>query len=190
MQEIKGQDMPHPLHRAVADVVCKLLDKRFDIVKDPACGGKQQVPLFIGARKGLNSRMCCVDLLVLLSETVRAIIEIEESGFLPTKICGKFLQTAIATHFIHDSHLGTAIPYAEKVLFLQILDRSSWPKSGSQKASQAKLIEKEIQKILPLRGITEYRLFVVSGANDQQGLASVGNWILQLIDGDMSGKET
>jgi hypothetical protein len=79
--------------------------------------------------------MCCVDLLVRSSGTVRAIVEIEESGFLPTKICGKFLQAALATHFIHDLNTEPAIPYADEVIFIQVLDGSKFLKPGSRKSS-------------------------------------------------------
>lgn len=32
---------------------------------DPACGGSQHLPLFVGTKKSRTTRMCCVDLLVL-----------------------------------------------------------------------------------------------------------------------------
>jgi hypothetical protein len=165
--------MDHPLHLAVAEEVRKRLDRRFEIVRDLACGGSQQLPLFVGQRKARDTRMCCVDLLVLQSGTVQVIVEIEESGFLPTKICGKFLQAAFATHFIHDSRTDATLPYADEVLFIQVLDGSKCLKPGTRKDSQAELIEQPIQGILPLGGITEYRLAFVSGKGDQRGLASV-----------------
>jgi len=166
--------MGHPLHRAVAEEVRKWLNNRFELVLDPACGGNHQAPLFVGKCKARDTRMCCVDLLVLQSKTVRAIIEIEESGFLPTKICGKVLQAALATHFIYDSYSETAIPYADKVLFIQVLDGSKCLKPGTRKGSQGKLIERQIRDMLPLRGITEYKLVFVSGKNDQKGLDLIG----------------
>jgi hypothetical protein len=169
--------MDHPLHLAVAEKVRQRLDSRFELVLDPACGGNQQLPLFVGQRKARYTRMCCVDLLVLQAGRGRAIVEIEESGFLPTKICGKFLQAALATHFIHGSRSEAAIPYADKVLFIQVLDGSKCLKPGTRKDSQAELIERQIRNILPLRGITEYRLVFISGKSDQQGLASVGKAI-------------
>jgi hypothetical protein len=160
--------MNHPLHLAVAEEIHRRLDNRFKLIRDPACGGKQQIPLFVGQRKSSKTRMCCVDLLVLSSGTVRAIVEIEESGFLPTKICGKFLQAALATHFIHDLNIEPGIPYADEVLFIQVLDGSKFPK-GSHKDSQANLIEEKIRNILPVRRsrITEYRLFIIKGNSDQ-----------------------
>jgi len=165
--------MDHPLHLAVAEEIRQRIDSRFEIVRDPACGGNQHLPLFVGQRKARDTRMCCVDLLVLQSGTVRAIVEIEESGFLPAKICGKFLQAAIATHFIHDSRAEATIPYADKVLFIQVLDGSKCLKPGTRKDSQAELIEQQIRNLLPLGGITECRLFFISGKGDQRGLAFV-----------------
>jgi hypothetical protein len=125
--------------------------------------------------------MCCVDLLVIQSGTVRAIVEIEESGFLPTKICGKFLQAALATHFIHDSRAEAAIPYADEVLFIQVLDGSKCLKPGTRKDLQAELIERQIRGMLPLRGITAYRLVIISGESDQRGLSSVGETIASAL---------
>ncbi len=119
--------------------------------------------------------MCCVDLLVIAGGSVRVIVEIEESGFLPTKICGKFLQAALATHFIHESRSEESLPYAEQVLFIQVLDGSKCLRTGGQKDAQAKLIEIEIRAMLPLKpgSITDYRLFFVTDELDQHGLARV-----------------
>jgi hypothetical protein len=166
--------MDHPLHLAVAKELYQRLDSRFELVRDLACGGNQYLPLFVGQKKSRAMRICCVDLLVLQSGTIRAIVEIEESGFLPTKICGKILQAALATHFIHDSHPISAIPYAKDVLFVQVLDGSKCLKTGTRKDSQAVLIEQQIRNLLPLNKINEYLLVFVLGKDDQQGLASAG----------------
>ncbi len=173
--------MEHPLHLAVADEIHRRIDSPLELVKDPACGGNQHIPLFVGQRKARDTRICCVDLLVLQSGTIRAILEIEESGFIPTKICGKFLQAALATHFIHDARSETAIPFADEVLFIQVLDSSKFLKPGSRKDLQAELIERQIREMLPLRGITDYRLFLISGKNDKLGLASVGEAIKSVL---------
>jgi hypothetical protein len=117
--------------------------------------------------------MCCVDLLIISAGQVRAIVEIEESGFLPTKICGKFLQAALSDHFIHDTRRELTLPYAPHVLFVQVLDGSKCLKPGTRKDTQAKLIELHIREMLPLRALTDYRLFFVLGPSDQSGLESV-----------------
>ena len=168
--------MSHLLHVAVAEAIKRQLNPPIELVLDQACGGNQQIPLFVGQRKGRDTRMCCADLLVISLGKVRAIIEIEESGFIPTKICGKFLQSAIATHFIHDSRSEVSIPYCENVLFVQVLDGSKCLKPGTRKDIQAELIEQMIRELLPLKKstITDYRLFFVSGIKDQAGLAPIG----------------
>ena len=166
--------MRHPLHLAVAEAIAQQLPSYCKLLRDPACGGSHNLPLFAGFRKGNDTEICNVDLLILSSKKIRMIVEIEESGFLPTKICGKFFQAALATHFIHQSHKKEGpIPYAEKVLFIQVIDRSKLP-LRTRKELQGELIEQEIQKLLPLRGITDYRLVFVAGKDDASGLAAVG----------------
>ena len=166
--------MLHPLHLAVAEEIKQRLPIEFELLRDPACDGCQQLPLFVGKEKNRATRMCCVDLLILSDGKVQGIIEIEESGFLPTKICGKFLQAALATHFIHDKQSEEPIPYAEKVFFIQVLDGSKCLKYGSRKDAQAAIIEQEIRNLLPLRGITNYRLLFVTGKDDAKEIAAVG----------------
>lgn len=171
----EGFRLKHPLHCAIAKVVKKHLNGNYEILRDPACGGTHQLPLFVGMRKGRDTRMCCVDLLVVSFGKVRAIIEIEESGFQPTKIFGKFFQSALATHFIHDRQPGQVLPY-DRVLFVQVLDGSKCLRKGTRKDKQGELIQRKIRSVLPLEGsgITDYRLFFVQVHGDSAGLHSVG----------------
>lgn len=125
--------------------------------------------------------MCCVDLLLVSGGRVRGIVEIEESGFLPTKICGKFLQAGLADHFIHETRPSGPLPYADRVLFVQVLDGSACIKDGGGKEEQARLIEAEIRRLLPLRGLTDYHLFFVRGPNDQSGLDAVGDSVKGIL---------
>jgi hypothetical protein len=168
--------MHHPLHFAVAEELQQQLVGRGELIRDSACGGAQHLPLFVGATKGCGTRMCDVDLLIVSGGRVRVIVEIEESGFLPTKICGKFLQSAIATHFIQDSRPELVLPYGNHVLFVQVLDGSKCLKQGTSKDFQGKQIERQIRSILPLKGsgITDYRLLFVQGIDDRTGLKFVG----------------
>jgi hypothetical protein len=188
-QNAEEEMINHPLHLAVADTINEQLSDQYKLLRDPACGGNQLLPLFVGPKKGRATRMCCVDLLILDSDKIRGIIEVEESGFLPTKLCGKFLQAALASHFIHDSHAEGPIPYAEQVSFIQIIDSSKFLKPGSRKDAQAELIEQEIQSLLPLQGITEYRLLLVSGKDDRIGLTEVGK-IVHQMSSDHQSKAT
>ncbi len=170
----------HPLHYAVAETIAQQLPIQYELLRDPACGGNQHLPLFVGPKKGRATRMCCVDLLILDSGKIRGVVEIEESGFLPTKLCGKFLQAALATHFIHDSHPEGPIPCAEQVSFIQVIDSSKF-KPGSRKDTQAEVIEREIQSLLPLRSITDYRLLLIAGKDNGTRLAALGELIRKLV---------
>jgi len=165
----------NPLHFEVAEELQKRIAGRGELIRDPSCGGAQHLSLFIGAIKGRDTRMCDVDLLIVAGGLVMVIVEIEESGFLPTKICGKFLQSAIATHYIHNSRPEHVFPYGTRVLFIQVLDGSKCLKPGSRKDLQGYMIEQKIRSLLPLKGcnITDYRLFFVHGVNDRSGLKSV-----------------
>lgn len=162
----------HPLHRAVANEIECVLSDEHELLRDPACNGSQLLSLFAGRAKARDTRMCCVDLLVVSGGQVRAIIEIEESGFIPTKVCGKVLQAALASHYVSGSS-AAAIPYGREVLFVQVLDSSKCLKRGTRKDAQASLIEREIKAMLPLRGITDYRLFFASTEPADNGLAAL-----------------
>ena len=66
--------MKHPLHFAVGEEMHRRLGGRFEIIRDPACGGNHHLPLFVGPHKARDTRMCCVDSLVLESGKIRAIV--------------------------------------------------------------------------------------------------------------------
>jgi hypothetical protein len=168
--------MPHTFHLAVAKELKKRLAGRGELFQDPACGGAQHLPLFVGHIKERETHMCDVDMLIVSEGLVRIIVEIEESGFIPTKICGKFMQSAFATHFIQDSRPEHVFPYSNRVLFIQVLDGSKSLKPGTSKDSQAELLEEKIRSILPVKGstITAYHLVFVGGVNNPDGLESVG----------------
>jgi hypothetical protein len=175
--------MHHPFHFKVAEELQKRLAGRGELIRDSACGGSRHLPLFIGSTRQRDTHMCDVDLIIVSEDKVKVIIEIEESGFLPTKICGKFLQSALATHFIHNSQPGSAILYDKRVLFIQVLDGSKCLKQDTRKDSQGKLIEQKICSILPLKGsdITDYCLFFVGGYNNPVGLESVVEVVLKAL---------
>jgi hypothetical protein len=171
--------MPHTFHLAVAKELKNLLADRGELFQDLACGGKQHLSLFVGDTKERETHMCDVDMLVVSEGLVRIIFEIEESGFIPTKICGKFLQSIFATHFIQDSRPEHVFRYSNRVLFIQVFDGSKFNKTGTSKYMQARLIEKKIRDMLPIKGstITAYHLVVVGDPNNPDGLAAVGESI-------------
>ena len=175
--------MDHPLHLAVAEELQRHLAGSAELIRDPACGGAQHLPLFVGPTKRRERRVCDVDALIVSEGCVRVIVEIEESGFLPTKICGKFLQAALATHFIHDSRKEAALPYGDRVLFIEVLDATKCLRPGGCKNAQGEMIEREIRSLLPMKKsrLTDYRLFFVYGPGDRAGLEAVGEAVAETL---------
>jgi len=151
-------NMPHPLHEVISDLLAPAVPPNCILIKDPACRGDQCIPLFCSAKRSFATEFCNVDLLILHDKKIRVIVEIEEANVKPTQIAGKFLTSALASHFIHDRHGEKAIPKDMRVTFLQFADTTGLP-VGSSKREQWKNIERSIQSILPLRGVVEYRLF-------------------------------
>jgi hypothetical protein len=146
------------LHEVISDLASEVIPAHCTLVKDTACRGDQCIPLFCSDKRSLATEFCDVDLLVLHSNRIRLIVEIEESNVKPTQIAGKFLTSALASHFIHDRHGVTAIPKDLRVGFFQFVDTAGLP-VGSLKREQWRNIERSIRLILPLGGIVEYRLF-------------------------------
>jgi len=155
----KGKRL-HELHMAIGDLVEDGLGERAQLVRDQACGGDQQIPLFCSEEKSNKTKYCNVDLLVIQDRKIRVIVEIEESDVKPTQICGKFLTSALARYYIHETEDDVPIGMHESVTFIQVVDTSNL-KSKSLKPYQWKNLESSIGKILPIKDsdIKEYRLF-------------------------------
>jgi hypothetical protein len=133
--------LEHPLHKAVGNLLNEFADKNgFEPRLDPACGnnkksGKQHIPLFLSS-KALDTRLCCVDAMLLKDGKVIVVIEIEESNIKPTQICGKYLTTALSRVYHHKNEPKPIILEKNSVNFIQVLDISS-----PHKKEQAKNIE-------------------------------------------------
>jgi hypothetical protein len=168
--------MTHSFHLAVAKELDRQRAGRGKLFQDPACGGPQHLSLFVGGVNKRESHMCDADMLMISEGQVRVIIEIEESGFIPTKICGKFLQSVFATHFIQDSRPEHIFPYGKRVLFIQVLDGSKFNKTGTSKYLQAGLIEEKIRDLLTIIGSTiiDYHLVIVGDPNNPDRLEAIG----------------
>lgn len=157
----------NPLHKKIGTAIqysnCK-------IIKSRECGGNQNIPLFCSKEKGNDTEYCNVDLLILKNKKIKVIIEIEESGIIPTKICGKFLQSALSSYYIHESENNVPIDMDNSVTFIQILDTSNLEETTS-KYDQFTNIEKSIQNIIPIKGntIDKYKLFFGNNLNFNNG---------------------
>jgi hypothetical protein len=98
------------------------------------------------------------------------IVEIEESDVKPTQICGKFLTSALARYYIHESSNNKLIGMGESVTFLQIVDTSGL-KDRTKKFEQWDALEKSINKILPLKG-SKIRTYKLINTDNLSQLAS------------------
>lgn len=151
------------LHMKVGKIFQEVFKERldFELVRDKACGGNQRVPLFYVSEKSRECEFCNVDLMVLKKNGIRIIAEIEESNRKPTQVCGKFLTSALARYYIHETKSNKPIKMNETVTFIQIVGTSRLVKDKTCKPKQWKVLEESLNRVLPLKGsrITEYKLF-------------------------------
>lgn len=175
-----------PLHKKIGDELKKIedelkgigLDKvRVSVRLDMACDSgkpKRQISLFIDKEvKARENELCKVDA-VLITESskknIRIIIEVEESGFNPTKICGKFFTSALAKSYI--DHDGNRIEIDQSIMFIQIIDKHKLFKNvkyvedkekedRSKKKEQLENIGKEIKNVLKFGCIEKYELIFI-----------------------------
>ena len=149
----------HPLHKVVGECIDSHKFRNCKIIKDPVCGGLQNVPLFCSEVKSNETEYCNVDLLILKDNKIQVIIEIEETDITPTQICGKFLTSALSRYFIHESENNIPIEMSDSVSFIQILNTARL-KAGAAKIEQFKNLQKSIMDTLPTNGskIREYKL--------------------------------
>jgi len=149
------------MHKEIGKILKDSLPSNYSLIRDKACGGKQRIPLFCIANKSRVTEYCNIDLLIIKENKIRIVVEIEESNVKPTQICGKFLTSALAHCYIHNSNNNEPIEMDESVTFIQIVDASRLMKDRTSKFKQLKTLEKSINRIIPLKNskITKYRLF-------------------------------
>ena len=151
--------MAHPLHARIGTALGSLVPG-YEVILDPACGGSENIPLFLTRKKSNDTEVCNVDALILLGGRARVAIEIEESSILPTQICGKLLTTALAKYYIHRNAQDRPIPLQD-VLFIQVLDDARLP-HGSKKRGQVEFLRDAILSMGLLATATQimsYRVF-------------------------------
>lgn len=172
--------MEHPLHKSIGDMFTGDLLPGYEVLKDPACGGKQNIPLFCSDKKSNQTEYCNVDLLIGKSNRIKVIIEIEEANVKPTQICGKFLTSALSFFYIYEDKDNKVYSMDDPVLFIQILDTSKLKKDKTLKIKQWENIETSIRRIIPVESskIDDYRLFYGDasefGANGEKRKELIG----------------
>lgn len=151
----------HPLHMIIGDIVQDSEFPNCTVIKDPACGENQNIPLFCTDTKSNETEYCNVDLLILKDKKIRVIVEIEEADVTPIQIFGKFLASALSRYFIHKTEEDAPIGMGNSVSFIQILDVSRLIQDKTAKFGQWKRMEKSIRNIVPVRNskISDYKIF-------------------------------
>ncbi len=134
--------MSHPLHIKVGELLRTWCHKP-SLILDSACGGEQHIPLFLVPTRRNANEICNVDALVLHGGCVRLVIEIDESNIKPTQVCGKFLTSALARWYIHDSSRAEPMPLQD-VSFVQVLSSAKLAKKKTSKLQQTKSIEERL----------------------------------------------
>lgn len=158
----------HPLHAAIGNFINGInLPEKCQLIRAPECRGNQNLPLFCTRDKINDTVYCNADAILVKSEKIRFILEIEESGINPTKVCGKFLTSALSKYFIHNVFNDKRIPIDKNATFVQIMDSSKLPERTSI-IKKGEYLEHSIRDILPVKGskITNYRLFFFKGDED------------------------
>ncbi len=160
----------HPLHLKIGEKLESLFNlPHYILLIDPACGGHQYISLFINKMNRENA-MCKVDAMIVKDTNILAIIEIEESGLNPTKICGKYLAAALSKFYIHN---GVKYSLSKDTAFFQIIDISKLNKQNTSKKEQTKYIEKSIQSINSTGIIKNYSIDCIDGNDDEITLSKI-----------------
>ena len=150
----------HPLHKLIGAHIKSLDLDNVQMSIDPACGGDQNIPLFMGDEpKSNGTEICNVDILIIKNDLIQIIIEIEETNIKPTQILGKFGTSLIAKYHSHYNTNSNKIMMSNDVLFIQILDKKTL-KAATSKIDQGQYIQESISRILPSldSNIKSYRL--------------------------------
>ncbi len=136
----------HYLHQIVGDIILREFGEK--VKRDFACcrdmDVREQLPLFSSKIKSRETQLCKVDMLIISENEVKVIIEIEESGMIPTKICGKFLTSGLAKYYIH--YKEKEVPLANPLSFIQVLNSEKIPGKSSIQ-SQWVNIGKALQRL-------------------------------------------
>ena len=109
---------------------------------------------------GFETRLCNVDAALVKGENITAVFEIEESDDKPTKICGKFLTTALAKAYCRGKTERKCLP-ENSVVFIQVIKTGSKHKIGQIEKIQSLL--NEITKIQSFVCVKSYHVVCFDG---------------------------
>jgi hypothetical protein len=160
--------MDHVLHETLGKTIRDSFsgEPGYKVMLDSACGGQTILPLFISDKKGNETEICDVDILIAKDIKVKAIIEIEESDVTPNQICGKFLTSALAS--CYSDGKGPLHDLNSPIAFIQVLDKSKLNVPPAKKLKQWDNLEEAMCRILPVGNsqISVYKIFGFNGPED------------------------
>jgi len=139
--------MSHLLHKKVADCVESLISQNPDlsIIKDPACGGSNNIPFFLSEDAHNDTEITNVDFIVVKAGKIRLVCEIEESDKTPIRTFGKVFTVVGASYYKLNGKMTTTLDTGG--IFLQILS-SAKLKPFSKKEKQGIKIKEAVNKII------------------------------------------
>jgi hypothetical protein len=174
--------MAHPLHKKIGEALKADPPEGCKVVRGKDCGVKQELRLYVDDPKPDPDakRYCQVDILILKEKSVRGIIEIEESGFEPIKIFGKFFASAFSTFFHNESHGYVRIPMSDCTFFLQVVDSSKL--EGGSKREQFWNVRQSITSVIKRLGskITTYEITAVDWTQKRDQIKLV-QWVKKKV---------
>ena len=144
----------HPLHSGIGSVLRHIMKKyaakkcgssgKVTLARE--CDGDHNLPLFTAPddKKSNATELCNVDAIIMIDQKIKIILEIEESGFLPTKICGKYLTSNLAKYYQYKNGSPIALD-SSIVTFIQVLDTQN---QSEDKQKQFKHIETAIKNLI------------------------------------------
>ncbi len=151
----------HDFHKLIGTLIERTCNEipNTSIIKSPECGGTHGLSLYCKEGVKNETKFCEVDLLILLNNKVKIIIEIEESKYNPVHIFGKYLASASSNFYTYEPVDNGEKYFLEDVTFIQILDTTESP-GGTRKFEQWKNIEMSINGVLSKIGkIKKYKIF-------------------------------
>ena len=157
--------MRHPLHDQVGKEFEMFFQNKteFDLLLDPACGGDQNPPFFIGHKKSNKTEFTNVDILVAKEKQIKLICEIDESNVKPGHIFGKLLSLlSTDTCILKEDSRYT---FCENLVFIQVLSNEKL-KEHSRKEEQWGVIASSIKtNFRSFRNFKSIDYFILIGNN-------------------------
>ena len=128
--------MTKPFHEAIASVIEVAIGKD-KVIRSDHCGGSSRLPLYYheptGDERFGSLQYSHVDLLIVVDDKVKGLVEIEESGedTEPKKLFGNFMSSALSKCYIADSK-STPVYVDDALIIIQVLDTSGLNKARTR----------------------------------------------------------